>query len=212
MRKGLQPLRALQMIKMDWDNIYKKHTLKEIPWHSEKPPYSLIKSIKEVKKGLALDVCCGAGTNSIFLAKNGFEVKGIDISKKAIEIARSRAKKENVNIHFKAGNVLSLKNKNQFDFIFDRGCFHHMPKSYRSRFIKKIYAALKKNGRYHLMAFSKRNNFELSLSEEDIHKYFSEYFDIGRIEEEVHKEPDNNKVYLSSALMTKIGGIQNEKS
>jgi 2-polyprenyl-3-methyl-5-hydroxy-6-metoxy-1,4-benzoquinol methylase len=35
-----------------------------------------------------LDICCGTGTNPIYLAKNGFDVTGIDISLTAIVIAK----------------------------------------------------------------------------------------------------------------------------
>jgi len=188
---------------MNWNDIYKEYSLEKIPWHSAKVPKSLTESLKEIKKGLALDVCCGAGTNSIYLAKNGFKVRGIDISKKAIEIAKNRAKKEDLDIDFKTGDIMNLKTKNKYDFVFDRGCFHHMTEREKPRFVKKIYDILNKNGRYHLMAFSNRNNFEKSLSKEDIHRYFSKYFKIGDIKEEVHTEPGNNKVYLYSTLMTK---------
>lgn len=188
---------------MNWNDIYKKYSLEEIPWHSDKIPQPLTGSLNDIKKGLTLDVCCGAGTNSIYLAKNGFKVRGIDISKKAIEIAKNRAKKEDLDIDFKTGDIMDLNSKDQFDFVFDRGCFHHMTKMDKPRFVKKIYSILNKNGKYHIMAFSDRNNFEKSLSKEDIHKHFSKYFKIGDIKEEVHIEPGNNKVYLYSTLMTK---------
>lgn len=189
---------------MKWDDIYRNSSLKEIPWHSDKAPAALVKSLKAIKKGHALDVCCGAGTNSIYLAEKGFKVKGIDISKKAIEIAKNRAKKEKVNIDFKAGDVLRIDGKNKFDFVFDRGCFHHIPKQGKKKFIKKIHNALKKDGKYLLMSFSDKNNFKKSLSKQDISNYFSRYFMIGDIKEEMHTEPDNSKVYLYTTLMTKI--------
>ena len=189
----------------EWNEIY-LNPLGKVPWHSDKAPKSLIKAIKKIKKGLALDVCCGAGTNSIYLSKNGFKVKGIDISERAIEIAKDRAKKEEADIDFRTGDVLELKEKNKFDLVFDRGCFHHISKNHRSKFANKIYNVLKKNGTYHLMAFSDRNNFEKSLSRKDIINSFSKYFNIGKIKEETHVEPNKNKVYLYNALMTKVGG------
>ena len=189
----------------EWNEIY-LNPLGKVPWHSDKAPKSLTKAIKKIKKGLALDICCGAGTSSIYLSKNGFKVKGIDISERAIEIAKDRAKKEEADIDFKTGDALELKEKNKFDFVFDRGCFHHIDKKDRSKFIKKIYNILEKNGRYQLMAFSDRNNFDKSLKKKEIINIFSKYFNIGKIKEEAHTEPNNNRVYLYSALMTKVGG------
>jgi len=44
-------------------------------------------------RGRALDAACGVGTNAIFLAENGLNVIGIDISEYALRLALRRAKK-----------------------------------------------------------------------------------------------------------------------
>lgn len=41
-------------------------------------------------KGTVLDVGCGAGSHSLYLQKKGFQVKAIDISKGATEVAKQR--------------------------------------------------------------------------------------------------------------------------
>ena len=41
-------------------------------------------------KGSILDVGCGAGSHSLYLQKKGFNVKAIDISKGAVEVAKLR--------------------------------------------------------------------------------------------------------------------------
>jgi len=41
-------------------------------------------------KGKTLDVGCGSGTHSLYLQKKGLEVKAIDISKGAAEVAQKR--------------------------------------------------------------------------------------------------------------------------
>lgn len=69
--------------KEEWEKIYRN---KETPWNAEiAEPYlaKLIKK-KKIKPGQALDLGCGTGNESIFLAKNRFNVTGIDISEKAI--------------------------------------------------------------------------------------------------------------------------------
>ncbi|NWG11350.1 class I SAM-dependent methyltransferase [Candidatus Bathyarchaeota archaeon] len=66
-------------------------------WQTKKILVNLVEK-GVIKKGKALDICCGAGTNTVYLAKKGFEVTGIDISSKAIEYATEKAKQANVNI------------------------------------------------------------------------------------------------------------------
>ncbi|UCF13715.1 MAG: methyltransferase domain-containing protein [Thermoplasmatales archaeon] len=83
----------------EWEDIYRKYPLEEIPWHSDEPDKNLIEVLrkKNIKIGYALDVCSGAGTNSVFLAEKGFDVTGIDISETAMIIGRQRAEKAGIS-------------------------------------------------------------------------------------------------------------------
>uniref|UniRef100_UPI0040485DAF class I SAM-dependent methyltransferase n=1 Tax=Mariniflexile sp. TaxID=1979402 RepID=UPI0040485DAF len=58
------------------------------------------KALKLAKETI-LDVGCGAGSHSLYLQKNGFQVKAIDISKGAIEVAKNRGV-----IHAEVKNIL----------------------------------------------------------------------------------------------------------
>jgi len=42
------------------------------------------------KVGMALDIACGAGKNSIFLAENNFDVEALDISKVALDVLKEQ--------------------------------------------------------------------------------------------------------------------------
>lgn len=61
----------------------------------------LYKNLKEncLNKKL-LDFGCGNGIHSIFPAKCGAEVVGIDLSEPSLEIAKERAEKEKVKVSF----------------------------------------------------------------------------------------------------------------
>ncbi|MEW6222027.1 MAG: hypothetical protein AB1476_01710 [Candidatus Hadarchaeota archaeon] len=65
-----------------WDFIYRTLPPEEIPWEAGRPDPDLVTLVrkKKIKKGRVLDTCAGLGTHSIYLAKRGFEVSGIDIS------------------------------------------------------------------------------------------------------------------------------------
>jgi len=47
-------------------------------------------------KGRVLDIGCGAGRHSLYLQENGFDVTGLDISPKAIQLCRERGLKKTV--------------------------------------------------------------------------------------------------------------------
>ncbi|MCW3997359.1 MAG: methyltransferase domain-containing protein [Candidatus Bathyarchaeota archaeon] len=92
-----------------WDKIYREYPLNTLGWKLGKPRPILVELLEKdlIRKGKILDVCCGAGTNSIYLAKNGFSVYAIDISKAAIQYAKKEAKKDKLLIYFVLANFVS---------------------------------------------------------------------------------------------------------
>ena len=50
------------------------------------------------RRGRALDLACGAGRNSLFLARHGFAVTGIDISSEGLGRAAASAAREGLDI------------------------------------------------------------------------------------------------------------------
>ena len=174
----------------DWDAVYSQHSLAEIRWHSDKPDQELIDLIENsgIETRRTLDVGCGAGTDAIYLASKGSQVTAIDISHEAVRIARERAKKAGVKIDFISGNFLDVEFDNEsFDFINDRGCFHHMNPLARENFVAKINEVLKSNGYYFLRCWSdKQEESERGpyrLSKGDIENIFSKFFEVGEIKD-----------------------------
>jgi len=110
-----------------WNDIYKEYGLGEIPWHTEQAEPILRELVDngELQPGKVLDICSGAGTNTIYLAKNGFDVEGIDISEEAVKIASERCSQAGQKCSFREADVM-LANLSQYDLVFDRGCFHHI--------------------------------------------------------------------------------------
>src|SRR3989339_1451875 len=59
----------------------------------------------KVEDRAILDLGCGTGGNSNYLADKGNNVIGIDVSKKALEIARTRARDIGVNVDYRLGDI-----------------------------------------------------------------------------------------------------------
>ena len=96
--------------------------------HPYRTSQFLVENLRLLPKGRVLDVAMGNGRNSIYLAKEGFEVEGIDISSEAVNNALVAAGNEGVKI--KAA-VVDLEGnyeveKEAFDVII---CFNYLQRS-----------------------------------------------------------------------------------
>ena len=79
-----------------WDERYASGAYAARPW----PTPLLADWIDKLPRGRALDVACGAGRNSLFLAEHGYAVEGIDISSVALERARNAADERGLSVDF----------------------------------------------------------------------------------------------------------------
>lgn len=80
-----------------------------------------IESIKRMASGRrALDIACGEGRNSIYLAQHGFQVTGLDISDVALAKARQRSEQEGVTIEFRQTDLEECRlGDEQYDLIIN---------------------------------------------------------------------------------------------
>ena len=132
------------------DRFKERYKTGNTPWNIDRPDYNLINIVKSVpiKKCKALDIGCGTGDNSIWLAQNGFEVTGIDIAELAIESARKKAVQANVKCTFIVVDFQTSSIKGTpFGFAFDRGCFHSFDSdTERKKYAKNVASHLEKEG------------------------------------------------------------------
>jgi len=185
----------------NWDTLYKSQRVETMPWYNENFDFDLEKELDERKiiiinnnsddSKTFLDLGTGPATQAIWLVKRGFKVIGSDLSEAAINRARKiYANEENVN--FIVDDILNSKFKdNEFDYIFDRGCFHVLLPADRQKYISKIKQILKKdNGILFLKCFSDkepRQEGPYKFSAEQIRDLFGESFRIDSIKETVYQ-------------------------
>jgi ubiquinone/menaquinone biosynthesis C-methylase UbiE len=195
----------------EWEEIYRQYPVESFGWELGKPRPILVEFVEKglVKKGRTLDICCGAGTNTVYLAEKGFEVTGIDISPKAIDYAKKKAQHANVKVDLRVQSFLSLPFGNEeFDFVFDMGCFHHVEIEDRPKFISGVHRVLKNGGIYMLTCFSYKNGSAWNhFTRKQIIDLFSACFEINKIKHVSSIEGDDVKRYFYTVLMKKKQGI-----
>ena len=79
-----------------------------------------LETIKHLAPGhRALDIACGEGRNSIFLARNGFRVTGVDISDTGIAKGERLAREQGVKVEFRRTDLDGYYIAEQFDVILN---------------------------------------------------------------------------------------------
>lgn len=127
------------------------------PWELDQPVGVLANLFKNQRfcPKRVLEFGCGDGRDAVFMAQMGSLVTAVDISQTAILAARNRAKDSNVLVEFRAGDILKLNfGRKRFDFIFDRGCFHHVPVVLYEEYINMVYKMLSPGGKFLLICHS----------------------------------------------------------
>lgn len=190
-----------------WDRVYHEYPLGELPWELGKPRPVLVQLIEEglVKPGKTLDICCGAGTNTVYMAKKGFEATGLDISHKAIEYGREKAQEAGVKIRWIVGNAVGFPFEDgEFDFVFDMGCFHHIRLEDRTKFISGLCRIIKPSGQYLLTCFSDRNGPAWNhFTKDQLIRFFSDKFMFQKVAHYGSVEGDGLTRFFFSILMQK---------
>jgi len=97
-----------------------------------------------------LDVGCGEGRNSIFLAEQGHTIDAFDLSKAGIEKARFLASQNALAINFFVYDLGEYIFNKEYDVILSHGVLHLPEKGTRDSFIESAQEHTKPGG-YHII-------------------------------------------------------------
>jgi SAM-dependent methyltransferase len=192
----------------DWETLYKSQKVETMPWYNENLDFDLEEELdrRKITSGKFLDLGTGPATQAMLLAKRGFNVTGSDVSEAAIKRAKTVYANEK-DANFVVDNILNSKLKeNEFDYIFDRGCFHILSPADRQICISKIKGILKDKGILFLKCFSDkepRQEGPYKFSQGEIRELFSKYFIIDSIKETVYQGTLNPLPKALFAVMIK---------
>ena len=179
----------------DWNLLYKNENVVNMPWYIKDLDHDLKEEI--IRRNLAttnskinskfLDLGTGPGTQALYLSELGFDVTASDLSEYAIEKAKHLSNK----INFIVDDILNSNLKeNEFEYVFDRGCFHVLSTNSRQRYVAIIKRILKDGGILFLKCFSEKEPGEIGpyrFSSSKIKEIFGKHFEILSIKDTVYQ-------------------------
>ncbi len=108
----------------------------------------------KLRPGWALDLGCGSGVSSRYLAEHGFRVIGVDLALSPLLRASRAAREARLSAYFCVGDVSDLGFLQvQATFALDIGCFHALLPERRSAYIVSLAERLLPGAFYLLYAF-----------------------------------------------------------
>lgn len=144
-----------------WNEIYRK-----APFKSGKAPSPfLVEMRSKLRKGKILEIGMGEGANAVYLAQQGFTVKGFDLSTVAVEHATQLATDTGVTIEAKRADLdLFLFGLLEYDSVF-----MHDFKPSVIRYYSEIIRSLKQGGTL-LVESATMEEMKEPIGAEDSHK------------------------------------------
>lgn len=168
-----------------------KYHFQKPRWDTNQTPPEVIEQFKHLPgSGYALDLGCGTGTNCIFIARQGWQVTGIDFIKKPIRTARKKAKRAGVSDRttFIHGDVTKL---DQYpipssQFALDMGCLHGLSPQDRLDYAAGLGRVVEPGAIYMILAFrpTTARGQAIGLSIQEVRSLFEENFSILNYEDD----------------------------
>jgi SAM-dependent methyltransferase len=146
-------------------------------WETAAPAPELVALVEgpdHLAPGRALDIGCGTGTSSVYLAKNGWEVTGVDIVSRALATAQRKAADAGVGVRLLQGDVTRLNDLGtgeRYDLLVDLGCYHMIPDGQRDAYAQSITGMAAPGALLLMIGMGRFGRF--GLTEDDLRRRFS---------------------------------------
>ena len=108
--------------------------------------YEIMRLKPPTKPYKVLDIGCGEGKDSVFLARNGYEVTAFDISEQGLCKARDLAHHCGVEVDFFKADIRDYRLKTDYDIIFSSGVFQYVHNNNRVELIDNLKAHTSADG------------------------------------------------------------------
>lgn len=129
-------------------------------WNGNESDYDLFKACieksliraKAPQGGRILELGCGAGNLTLWLAQKGYDAFGVDITPNAIDWAKEKNAVSQVKADFQLGDITDLKSYEDefFDIAIDAHCLHWIYGEDRMKSFSSIFRVLRKGALFFL--------------------------------------------------------------
>jgi len=149
MRLPLTERLRLVRIRPGWEEYYS--TLKRLPRRLKSLSQfvvDMLPTFRQYNVEGVLDLGCGAGRHSIYLAKKGFDTIGIDVSKSALRIVRKWVQRERLsNVDLVRATMTNIPFRDCcFGAVVSVSVIHHAVIKDIEAIVNEIYRILNRNG------------------------------------------------------------------
>ena len=173
-----------------YERFAERYAAQDVPWDAELPPPEIMAVVEKQEPGRALDLGCGYGRTTIYLAQHGWRVDGGDFVPDAISEANRRAQEAGVTdrASFHVGSVADLDFLDgRYDLAIDVGCMHALTPDQ----LRRYHAGLKRllrPGSLYLLYTRLQENAEQEVDgprgipQDEITRLFSDGFTLDNLE------------------------------
>jgi ubiquinone/menaquinone biosynthesis C-methylase UbiE len=147
----------------EWDELFKEERFR---WQDPDPAVlALAQELKQRPKpatgsaspGKVLDLGFGAGRHVLYLAREGFEVCGTDVSPRGLELTRESLRREGLQADLQLSDMTVVPYQDgYFDGVISTYVIHHNTLDNIRRCVSEIHRVLVPGGRAVLIVQSKR--------------------------------------------------------
>ncbi|MEG6520436.1 helix-turn-helix domain-containing protein [Desulfotomaculum sp. 1211_IL3151] len=115
--------------------------------------YQVLELMPPTRHLTILDIGGGEGKDSVFFARNGYDVTTFDISDIGIEKTKRLADMVGVNVKVFKADVLDFRLTSNFDILFSSGVLHYINPRYREEIFENYKKYTNKNGMHFFNVF-----------------------------------------------------------
>jgi SAM-dependent methyltransferase len=186
--------------KSHWERVYSTKSSSALSWFQPRADQSLgiVQRIAAGEQTRIIDVGGGSSTLADDLLKlDGFDVTVLDISKRALEVARQRLASNAGLVRWLVGDITQLALPAQaYDIWHDRAVFHFMTTpEQRHAYIAQVRQAVRPGGHVIVAVFGPDGPMQCSglpvmrYAPDALHAQFGDAFELVEHASEAHRTP-----------------------